>query len=458
MRAIRDGVTIAQPDVTLVLDINGIIEKASLSGAIAGESVEDWLGRPWVETVADLGGDKVTRMVEDARQKGVSAFRQMTQRFPSGLELPMEYTAVRLGARGGLIAVGKSLRAVAELQSRLIAAQQAMERDYWKLREVETRYRRLFDASNDAVLLLKPTNLRIVEANAGAVRTLGISLTGRDERSGERDFLNRLPANERSAFESMLARVREQGRAPGIVAHIGRERKSVMIRASLMTSEAGEVFLLQLTPIGTMLQNATDKGLSPVESVIDRLPEGFIVIDRDGLIQRANSAFLDLVEVASKATVVGESVSRWLWQPGADLQVLLSNIREHRSVRSFSTIVHGELGRNTDVEVSGAGDVDLEPNLVGLLLRDVTRRLAVSDGNDRFGNVLASLEERIGKVPLADLVQDTVDAVEQHHIKAALRKTEGNRTAAAELLGLSRQTLYAKLNRFGLVSSVEADQ
>ena len=89
-------------------------------------------------------------MVEDARAIGVSAFRQVTQRFPSGLELPIEYTTVRLGGQAGLIAIGKNLQAVAELQSRLIAAQHAREQDYWKLREIETRSRLLFDASNEA--------------------------------------------------------------------------------------------------------------------------------------------------------------------------------------------------------------------------------------------------------------------------------------------------------------------
>ena len=43
-----------------------------------------------------------------------------------------------------------------------------------------------------------------------------------------------------------------------------------------------------------------------------------------------------------------------------------------------------------------------------------------------------------------------MDIVEQHYIEAALELTRGNRTAAAELLGLSRQSLYAKLNRYGL--------
>jgi DNA-binding NtrC family response regulator len=35
-------------------------------------------------------------------------------------------------------------------------------------------------------------------------------------------------------------------------------------------------------------------------------------------------------------------------------------------------------------------------------------------------------------------------------IEAALQMTHGNRASAAQLLGLSRQSLYVKLNRFGM--------
>jgi len=147
-------VSINQPDITLVLDLKGVIQKVTLAGEVSTERVDPWLGRPWVETVDEAGSGKIRRIVEEARSEGLSAFRQVNQRFPSGRELPIEYTTIRLGGRAGLLAVGRSLRAVAELQSRLIAAQQAMERDYWKLREVETRYRLLFDTSSEAVLLL----------------------------------------------------------------------------------------------------------------------------------------------------------------------------------------------------------------------------------------------------------------------------------------------------------------
>ena len=172
------GVSIAEPDITLVLNTDGIIQDVTLSAAIAEGEIATWRGRPWAETVADVGGGKIARIVEDARRTGVSAFRQVNQRFPSGRELPIEYTTVRIGGKAGLLAIGRSLQAVAELQTRLIAAQQAREQDYWKLREVETRYRLLFDASIEAVLLLRVDDLRITEANRAAVRALALGRGG----------------------------------------------------------------------------------------------------------------------------------------------------------------------------------------------------------------------------------------------------------------------------------------
>ena len=94
-----NNVSIAGPDVTLRMDLRGIIQQADLSNGMAHQDTAGWIGRAWTDTVADFGCDKVRQMLDDARTGGISAFRQITQRFPSGLELPMEYTAVRVGGR-----------------------------------------------------------------------------------------------------------------------------------------------------------------------------------------------------------------------------------------------------------------------------------------------------------------------------------------------------------------------
>ena len=445
----------AQADVTLLLDAEGVIREATFASSLAGENADTWLGRPWTETVESLGNSNVQRMLEDARATGISAFRQVTQRFPSGLEIPMEYTTVLLGGRAGMLAIGKNLQAVAELQSRLIAAQQTMERDYWKLREVETRYRLLFDASNEAVLILKASNLRIVEANPAAMRALQIAPQSREGVAGQ-DFLSFLTTHDRGTLQTMLARIREQGKSPGIIVHLGPERQSWMVRGTLVTSEPWPVFQLQFAAVGKA-PPANDPDETPaIDDLIEHSPDGFIVFNQDGVILRANQAFLDLVQVGSKGTAIGERLSRWLWRPGADVSVLLAHVNRNRHVRMFSTVIHSELGTETEVEISAAGDRETDSRIVGAVLRDVSRRLQVSSESDTLRTSLASISEQVGKTPLRKLVRNTVSVVEQHYVKAALELAEGNRTAAAEILGLSRQSLYAKLNRYGLEGDVEA--
>jgi DNA-binding NtrC family response regulator len=42
-------------------------------------------------------------------------------------------------------------------------------------------------------------------------------------------------------------------------------------------------------------------------------------------------------------------------------------------------------------------------------------------------------------------------------IEAALELTHNNRASAAEMLGLSRQSLYVKLRRFGILSETDTE-
>jgi transcriptional regulator PpsR len=446
--------SIAQPDVTLFLDGEGVIQKATLSRAVGKGSMDAWLGRRWEETVGDIGGEKIRRMIADARSIGVSGFRQVTQLFPSGLELPMEYTTVRLGQKAGLIAVGKNLKAVAELQSRLVSTQQTMERDYWKLREIETRYRHLLDASDEAVLLLNAQSLRIVEANPAAAKVLGTGQRRREDVASKDLLADFLPP-ERQSFNAMLRIVREQGKAPAIVIRLGRERQPWIVRASLINSEQTPLFLVRLSPVGGAQQRLEDSEPLSMQQFMERLPDGFVVIDHDGVVRRANRAFLDMIEIGAKGSVVGERLGRWLWRPGADLALLVANVRRHGSVRLFSTTIHGELGSETEVEISATGNAAGKAEFIGLLVRDISRRVAAQGDGNRLLSALGPITEQVGRTSLRSLVDETVGVVERHYVKAALDLAGGNRTAAAEILGLSRQSLYAKLNRYNLDKELE---
>jgi DNA-binding NtrC family response regulator len=67
------------------------------------------------------------------------------------------------------------------------------------------------------------------------------------------------------------------------------------------------------------------------------------------------------------------------------------------------------------------------------------------------------MTELVGRLPLKDIVRETTDLIEQLCIEAALELTGDNRASAAEILGLSRQSLYIKLRRLGIIESASDD-
>jgi len=54
-------------------------------------------------------------------------------------------------------------------------------------------------------------------------------------------------------------------------------------------------------------------------------------------------------------------------------------------------------------------------------------------------------------------VRETVEITERMCIEASLRLTGDNRAAAAQMLGLSRQSLYDKLRRYDLGDLPQAE-
>jgi transcriptional regulator PpsR len=188
-----------------------------------------------------------------------------------------------------------------------------------------------------------------------------------------------------------------------------------------------------------------------VMHLLDRAPDGFVVTDPDGKILVANQAFVDLVQASGSNAVKGRSIGLWFGRPGADLTVLLTQLQRNGQIRHFHTTIQGEHGLDSEVEVSAVSAAHAEMPAIGIVIRDITRRLGnEANPTDDLNEAVERLADRVGQVSLKQLVEDTVSLVELHFIDAALQLTGDNRSAAAELLGLSRQSLYTKLKRYGL--------
>ena len=65
---------------------------------------------------------------------------------------------------------------------------------------------------------------------------------------------------------------------------------------------------------------------------------------------------------------------------------------------------------------------------------------------------LQNVMKLVGSAPLKELVADTSDVVERLCIETAIKLTANNRVAAADMLGVSRQSLYVKLRKYDLMA------
>jgi transcriptional regulator PpsR len=160
-------------DVALVIDAGGVIRDLAVgSDELAVEGYADWIGQPWVDTVTVESRRKVEEMLRDAGNKSQARWRQVNHPSSRGDDMPMLYSAVQVGTKGRVIAIGRNLRSIATLQQKLLDVQQSMERDYLRLRHAETRYRLLFQMAAEAVLIVDAGTQRVVEANPAAAQLL----------------------------------------------------------------------------------------------------------------------------------------------------------------------------------------------------------------------------------------------------------------------------------------------
>ena len=436
----------AATDLSLVIDGEGIVRDATFgSSDLAGEGCETWLGRPWIDTVTVESRPKIAALLKDAAPNAVTRWRQVNHVSPTGTDLPIRYAAMRLAQDGQILVLGRNLRAMASLQRTLAETQQALERDYLRMRGAETRYRLLFQLGSEPVLVVDSGTRRVTEVNPAAARLIGRA----DKRIVGQDAVDLFDASSGRDLESLFAGLRVTGQAADLEARLGHGRGPVRVAASLFRQENATSVLLRLAaaePPGTEPGPARAGALD----VIQNLPEGFVVTDPGRRILTANPAFLDLVQLATEEQVRGQRLDRWLGREETEATALFTTLTQHGSVRHFPTHIRGQYGGMEEVEVAAVSAGGGTQACLGFTFRAAPRRAAPTTGGRELPRSVEQMTELVGRVSMKTLVRESTDLIERLCIEAALRITRDNRASAAEMLGLSRQGLYAKMRRYGV--------
>ncbi|UWR24393.1 transcriptional regulator PpsR [Sulfitobacter sp. S190] len=439
-------------DLALLVDSNGIISNvmthpgfkpAERVAAFDGEAMRDLLtvdsATRFDVRLSEFLQDPETPRTIEANHKPAGNYG----------ELPVKYSFHRIGTGGTVLLLGRDMRAVADMQQQLVAAQIALEKDYEAQRENDTRFRVLMASIDEATLFVSLPDGVVRESNPAAQALFGKSgsdLSGGPldhhfdgaERSGLIDRLVKAASDDGQGVVTLKARA--AGRALAIrprIFRVGAERL-MLCRLSTTTGNA--------LPSGTVQANLI--------GLYDHGADAIVFVAPGGDLLSGNEAFLSLSGVTDAKQLRGRSLADFLSRGSVDMNVILENAARSGYLRLYATKLVDEYGSERAVEIStthlAAGDMPV----FALVIRDITRSDAGRSDAPALGEVDSkSVVELIGSQSLRDIVAKTTDVVEKMCIETAVELTSNNRVAAAEMLGLSRQSLYVKLRKYGLLKS-----
>lgn len=363
-------------------------------------------------------------------------------------EFPIRYTFHRIGPDGALLMLGRDLRPIAEMQQQLVKAQMALERDYEAKREFDTRYRVLMDATRDAMVFVNMSSGRISDLNATAALHLGDS---RDDLLGAA-FAQEFEGRRRGEFLEDLtsAAIAESDQPIELTAR--RSKRRLLVSPSVFRAAGERVLLCRIEPADAT-DSVADTLVENMSGLFHDGADGIVFTDRDGTILSANEAFLNLADIAHAASAKGKVLSDYLTRGAIDLKVLIDNAARSGHMRLYATKLVAEHGAEVAVEISATYLNDRAAPAVAFVMRDASRVDALRrPGMTANADGMKSVMELVGSATLKEIVAETTDVVEKMCIETAVELTRNNRVAAAEMLGLSRQSLYVKLRKYDLLS------
>lgn len=439
-------------DICVVLDADATVLSVTVNAEIPNVGrLEHWAGRNFRNFLNAESLPKFEARFGQALAEGDTMLRPLeVNHVDNGnWEFPIRYTLHDLGDSERYLLLGRDMQSHAEIHHRMVREQRAREREQQKQRALEAKTRMVLEASETAIVLVDPDSGRIVDVNTAAARLLGTSV----EKLTDTAFVQVFEGRRRSEFFDAL-RSAASAESTVIMDAVAR-RSGLMLRLEPTYFRAsGDVQLL------CTLQSIENEG--PTASALAdgmlalfaSTPDAMVLTDMHGTIQEANDSFLNLADATELRDAVGRPLSDFLARGSVDIKLLLDGLNEHGAVRNYSASISSAIGLQVPVEMSAVrlGQRSGEPRM-GFIMRDASPVAALdNDAQDTpmSREAMQSVMDLVGTASLKDLVSATTDVIEKLCIETALRLTENNRVAAADMLGLSRQSLYAKLHKHGL--------
>ncbi|MEO9824774.1 MAG: transcriptional regulator PpsR [Paracoccaceae bacterium] len=444
----------ALADFALVIDRDGKIISVLASPAHSSitaldqwenANVRDFLT---IESVRKFE-DTLAGYLSDAKAQRATELNHFDKK--TEVEFPVVYTMHDIGSEETILLMGRDLRPIAEIQKQLVDAQLAVERDFELKRGYDTRFRVLMQSVSDAMVFVNVSTGMIIDANAAAATLLRRSV----DALKNKEFAKLFEDQGRSELlAEMAASALSEG--PTSVRLVDQKnQRAFKATPSFFRAAGTRTMLCRLTPEAGSDATSNETIPRALNAVFEVGPDAIVITDAEGRIASANEAFLDMTDTAHNAAVEGRSLADYLDRGTIDLNVLLDGTGRSGRTRIYGTKLKGQFEGLSAVNIS-ATPVDNETHGGFTFVIRSTESAQKGDAESPADNAQSAVD-LVGNASLKEIVADTTDVIEKICIETAIELTSNNRVAAAEMLGLSRQSLYVKLRKYGLLSRTDDD-
>lgn len=444
----------AASDIALVVSSEGIILSVVLNThSESFGNLKHWEGRPVVQFLTRETAPKF-EAAHAAYLEGEVPTKPLELNHSDNAvwQYPVRYTFHRFGQENAALLLGRDLRPIAETQQQLVQAQIALEQGYEARREFDARFRVLLANTDQAIAFVSVQTGRVDDANEAAASLLGLKLESLKGSAFAQQFADRSTVELTESL--MNATLAEEGGKVTLRAQRGG--RALTVRPVVFRAGGQRVLLCRIEEQDEKAKSS-DAAVTQALSLFRSGSDAMLFMTIKGVIVSVNESFLDIIGAAHLSDVVGRSFADFLGRGQIDLGVLTDQPQRSGQMRVYATKLINDLGTRLSVEISASHLEETDEPVIGCVIRDVSHveagRQSIGGGSAQMpAEPARNVMELVGSASLKDIVAETTDVVEKMCIETAVELTNNNRVAAAEMLGLSRQSLYVKLRKYGLLS------
>jgi len=386
----------------------------------------------------------------EAGDKAVYRWAELMHASDGTEGFPVRYSMHWMAQDELILMLGQDQRPVIEIQQQLLNAQIALERDYEAQREMDTRYRLLMGFTRDAIVLFSMATGRIIDLNNNAAALVGAA---RADLMGS-PFAEQFEDRRTAEFLSALSNALPSDLPSPMQAVAARTQRRLVLHSKVFRAAGERLVLCRIEDPGQAGTDGSELSVNLRQLFYEGV-DGIVFTNKDGIIEAASEAFLNLTDAPSLSSVRGRSMADFLARGAVDLKVLLETARRSGHLRVYATRLATDFDAQVSVEISATWLNDRADPILALVIRDASTSASLRSDMSLGGDSARGVMELVGSTTLKDIVAETTNVVEKICIETAIELTRNNRVAAAEMLGLSRQSLYVKLRKYGLLSRNE---